>query len=555
MLDYVRGVGRQKAKIRVGGDLAQFLYDRVGNISGVNYSKGVLHAPAEPRLLEIIQQFGPFDLSIGLMRWYRQCLEEGIVVQEILLADHEIAHKNGHLLRPYQRTGVSFLAKTGNALLCDDLGLGKTCQAIIAAESTKRCNNVIIVCPNSLKLQWRDEIEKWSALGLPVTVVTAKDRRKQLADFAGGWVIVNYQLFRMDPWFVDSHLWDWAIFDEAHAMKNRKTKTFLTAKRLNFRRIVLLTATPMGNDPAELWALLNLVRPQEYPSYWRFFEMYVEYAENYLGYKEITGSKNAGVLRHDLSTKMLQRKKHEVAKDLPKKTNQTIYVEMVAAQAHMYKQMLLEMIAMLESGEKLTAFFVIAQLTRLRQIVATTATVDVTDLSGKLDAAEEIIKNTNQKIIVFCVYRATVESLCIRLDRLGIKNVRILGGLSIEEREAAKVAINEGDARVLVCTIRSGGVGLNLQGASLGIFISKEWNPMEQEQASGRLHRIGQTRNVHIISLLCAGTIDERVERLLEKKQQMTDDVLKTTLLDELRTVSGSEILSASATRQLLTDA
>ncbi len=548
MLDFVAGYGRQKSKIRVGGTLAAPMYSWIGKISGVSYSKGVLYAPAEPRLLELMQEHGPFDMSPKLSHWYWGMVKKDTEIEDVLLSEPSGQHMSWDYLRPYQKTGVAFLMHTGNALLCDDLGLGKSVQAIIAAESTPRTKAILVVCPNSLKLQWRDEIRKWSGrdVDLPVTVIEAKKRWQQTIEYAdtGGWIIVNYQLFRMDPWFVNAYLWDWVILDEAHAIKNRKTKTFLAAKKLNFRRIALLTGTPMGNHPGEIWSLLNLVRPKEYPSYWRFFEMYVDYAEDFFGHREITGAKNVHLLRRDLATRMLQRKKEEVAKDLPEKTNQTIYVEMPTVQERMYLQMLHEMIALLESGEELTAFFVIAQLTRLRQIVATTATIDKPDFSGKLDAAEEIIENTDQKIVVFCVYRATVTSLCDRLDRTGIKNVRILGGMTIENREEAKKSLNNGDARVLVCTIRSGGVGLNLQGASIGIFISKEWNPMEQRQAEGRLDRIGQTRNVHIISLLCAGTIDERVEGLLAKKQKMTDDVLKEALLSELNSVAEAPLSS-----------
>ena len=549
MLQFSPAYGRQKSKIRVSGDLAQRLYDLLGKISGVRYSKGVLYVPAEPRLLELIQAAGPFDTSARLAGWYREVLKSEALVGDVLLQEPpQLEHKNAHLLRPYQRIGVAFMIYLGQSMLCDDLGLGKTAQAIIAAELTPRTNSVLVVCPNSLRLQWRDEIQKWGALDLPITVVEAKHRGTQLKQYTGGWAITNYQLFRIDPWFINSRLWDWVIFDEAHAMKNRKTKTFMTAKKLSLRRMTLLTGTPMGNNPSEIWSLLNLIQPSKFPAFWRFFEMYVAYAENYLGYKEITGGKNHQLLRRELSTRMLQRKKEDVAKDLPPKTSQTIPVMMTTPQERMYKEMLYEMIAQLESGEALTAFYVIAQLTRLRQIVATTATIDKPDFSGKLDAAEEIIKNTDRKVIVFCIYRRTVECLCDRLDKDDVKNVRILGGMSVEDREAAKIAINEGDARVLVCTIRAGGVGLNLQGASVGIFISKEWNPMEQRQASGRLHRIGQTRNVHIISLICENTVDERVESLLRKKEKMTDAVLKVTLLEELRRVSDAKVLDSDNT-------
>jgi SNF2 family DNA or RNA helicase len=298
--------------------------------------------------------------------------------------------------------------------------------------------------------------------------------------------------------------------------------------------MALLTGTPTGNHVGEIWALLHLLHPGRYTSYWRFFEMYVEYYQDYFGARKILGVRNPELLRRELSTRMIQRKKEEVAPELPEKIKQTIPLKMTKPQKRTYDRMATEAALLMMSGELLEAPNQMAVLMRLRQILSTTANFDLPDHSGKLDAATEIIQNTDRKVIVFTVFRKTVMAMLNRLVTAGVKSACILGGVSAEDRELAKRAINTGDTRVLVCTIKSGGLGLNLQGASVGIFIDKEWNPIDQLQAEDRMHRIGQTETVHVISLVCEDTVDAAVERLLEKKQQMTDEILKETLFTEL---------------------
>jgi len=410
-----------------------------------------------------------------------------------------------------------------------------TVQSIVAVESTKRHNRVLVVCPNSIKQQWQSEILKWSAEKPKVTVIRWKDREKQLQNYSKGWLIVNYNNFRADERFAVLCHWDWTLFDEGYVLKNRKTKTVAMARKVQARRMSILTGTPIGNNVSEIWSLLHILYPKDYPAYWRFFEMYVSYIEDMWGKKEILGTKNTHLLRRDLSMRMLQRKKEEVAREIPDKIRQQIELVMDKKQQQAYKDMATKGYLELSESEVLTVSNMMSLIVRLRQILSTPANFGLPDDSCKLDAAMDIIRGTDQKVIVFTVYRKTVLTLCKRLSKEGIKHTMIMGGIDIEDRETAKQGINEGDVQVLVCTIRSGGLGLNLQGASIGIFIDKEWNPIDQAQAEDRLHRIGQTKKVQIIDLICKGTIDDYVEAVLSKKLRMTEEILKKSLFEELK--------------------
>ena len=537
MIDLLPRRGRYSARLIIrSGGLPTF--KPLEQITGVSYNSltQVALFPLETRMLELMLKVTRLPLSPSAQSWYDFEIGLEKASADLLLQDDvDLDHEKAPILRKYQRVGVNFMVHGCRTLMCDEMGLGKSAETIVAVETTRFHRRMLVVCPNSIKYQWEEEILKWTQYDQPITVIEWKKREEQLASYEEGWLILNYHNFRSDPVFRSLGYWDWVIFDEAHKLKNRKSKTFAAAKALKSKRMALLTGTPTGNDVSEVWALLHLLDPTRYTSFWRFFEMYVDYYQDYFGSRKIFGVRNPELLRRELSTRMIQRKKEEVIPELPAKIHQTVPVQMTKTQKRTYDRMAKEAAILMTSGELLTAVNQMAVLMRLRQILSTTANFDLPDHSGKLDAAVELIQNAGKKVIVFTVFRKTVMAVLRRLDVAGIKSVRIMGGVSAEDRELAKQAINTSDTQVLVCTIKSGGLGLNLQGASVGIFVEKEWNPIDQAQAEDRMHRIGQTETVHIISLICQGTVDETVERLLAKKQRMTDEILKETLFSELR--------------------
>jgi SNF2 family DNA or RNA helicase len=232
---------------------------------------------------------------------------------------------------------------------------------------------------------------------------------------------------------------------------------------------------------------------------------------------------------------MLRRLKSEVGVEIPPKTVQTIQLEMTAEQAKYYQDMALRYVAEVqETSERITALAEIAVITRLRQILSTPYTVGFPDTSGKLDAAMELIQGTDQQIVVFSMFKGTIEALGNRLTQEEIPFAVITGDIKAEDRDAARHALDAGEIQVLLCTLGAGGVGLNLQAASVAIFIEHHWNPREQKQAEDRIHRLGQKNPVTIYNLMCVNSIDSAVAGVLARKQKMSDDILKEALVAEL---------------------
>ncbi|MBD3268529.1 hypothetical protein GF373_17815 [bacterium] len=512
---------------------------RIPGVRGRRRNKATF--PAEPRLLELLLRRVPqLKLSPDAQEWYesRRAQEESRA-RLIDRKDADIDYPKADLLRPYQRVGADFVAQAGRSMLCDDCGLGKTVETIAAVEMTPRSEQNLVVCPNSLKLFWKSEIEKWSTLDLPVVIVNSETRERDFRAYrnlapAGAWMVINYeQLILTDE--LEKILWDWIIFDESHRLKNRKTQTYGAAQRLDFRRMVLLTGTPFGNDASDLWAQLHLIEPKHFSSYWRFYELFVEYYEDYFEHKHITGVRNVDLLRKELASRVVQRKKEEIADELPGKTYQTIPLELTDLQRKIYRQMAEEMLIELESGEVVEAVNTMSMITRLRQIVGTPAAFDFDDESSKLDEVMELVEKY-KKVVVFAQFRAPVQALAKRLEKADIPHVTVLGGLG-DEVVADRVERFQADedCRVFVGTAQTGGVGLTLTSAPVVIFVSQPWSPIKQHQAEDRVHRIGQTDQVHIINLVCPGTTDDLVDGVLSKKIQMTEAVLREKLINSLK--------------------
>jgi len=555
-LFYLPAQGRRAEKLVTEVSAARMVFKALGKMSGVRKQGDHLVIPADPRVFDLLTEKVGLAPSDGAQGWYREATaRERFLAALLVEEDAVVDHPEARLLRPYQRLAAYYIEQARRVIIADDMGLGKTAETIVGVESSENSSDVLVVCPNSVKNQWRSEIGLWSRAGedTPVTVVEASKIEKQWSDFSRGWFILNYNNFRA---FCDhvgddgtrgrntskksklSRAWDWVIFDEAHALKNRKTIGYSAAKSLVSWGMVMLTGTPMGNDVSEVWSLLNILYPKDYTSYWRYYELYVRYVEDFYGRRDILGVQNEDLMQRDLSTRMLRRKKSEVAKDLPEKSYVRLELEMFQQQRAMYKTAIKDwMIECNDGNTVLPIANSLAMLTRLRQIVSTPANFGMPAKSAKVEACIELIKATDQKVIVFTVYRKTAAAIADRLEQENIPGGLLLGGTDTDKRQEIIDSLTSGPSRVLVATIKAGGTGLNLQAASIAIFIDKEWNPIEQEQAENRIHRIGQTSRVTIYNLVCPGTVDELVENLLEKKTAMTEAVLHESLKWAARTI------------------
>lgn len=537
-----RRTNRSQLSLVVTGwnELPYQLRSFVESIPGVRARNDVAYIPRDPRMLELLLHAHQdiMQLSDGVRYWYNLILRtEKAKVARTLLEDIDLPGTDTRL-RPYQRVGVNFILRNRRCILADDIGLGKTAQAIEAIEHAPVNKRVLVICPNTSKWWWSEEIDEWYPNQFRV-VVEAKTRQADLKRYGDreGFLIINWALVRLMP-ELSRYIWHWVIADEAHRLSNRKTQRWAHFKNLIAKRMVFLTGTPIHKSPADLWALLHLLFPNRYTSYWRFFEMYVNYRDGWHGYKEIDRAdpvRNKELLQREIAPIMIQRSKDKYRTTLPPQ-DKTIPVPLTPTQSRMYRTMAKEMYAILEDDTAVEVFDVGAQITRLRQIVSTTATLQDTDFSSKLDAAEDIILDApEEQFVVFTLFRATVFALQARLRSHDVVCAVIIGGQSAEDRHIIVGQFQASKIRVIISTVQAGGESITLTASHQVMFIEKHFSHIVQQQAIGRVDRFGQTMQCQITSIICPHTVDQLVEKIVESKREMVRKVLVEAFFENLQ--------------------
>jgi SNF2 family DNA or RNA helicase len=429
----------------------------------------------------------------------------------------------------YQKRGAAWLYDNKRALLCDAPGLGKTVQAIAAAYELMPAR-ILVLCKNPFTLTWQDEVEKWT--GVRPQRLRAQGRQAKLQDWLHkriGFLIVGWATFRVFPELLNVK-WDCVIADESHTVKNKKTKTFKMFKQLKAGHLYLLTATPFSLHLAEVWTSLNAIAPQTFRSYWRFHKMFVK--EVMIGqFPKIVGGQNTDVFADVVGRYLLKRRVRDVMPDARPPRVFRYRVDMRPQQAKAYQQMQQQLIAELEN-QKLAAPTKLAQLTRLRQIASTTATLWDKDYSGKLDAAVELIKDEPGQVVVATTYRDTVFALEQRLkgERVDV----LVGGV---KHGAVQARFAAGESRVLIMTRETGGESLNLDSASLMLILEMPWSPARQEQLHGRVWRPASDKPgaSRIIYLHHPKSVDDLVAKRTLHRTKLNVAALLQVLKDQER--------------------
>lgn len=459
---------------------------------------------------------------------------------------------------PHQIEGIRKLARMQNFLLADDMGLGKSLQALtVAAIDVKRewAEKILIVAPVSLKGNWSDEIEKFTTfryvvLGQEVErgrgnhpdkikKLGPSERLKQLElfdDLQGPKILVtNYE--QIDPHLQDLNKmgFDIVIYDEAHYMKNYKSKRTKACLRLNGSRHFLLTGTPMLNHVNELWPLLHKIDPAGYPKYWGFIQRYAVFG----GYKnkQITGVKNEKELTERLQSVMVRRMKADVL-DLPEVQIIQRKVDLTPEQRKIYDELIENLrIEILDEEEQVEN--ALTKFLRLKQICGTTLPFTGKDISSKLDlATEDAVElltpykgHEAPKLVVFSQFRPVIEAFCDRLDKMAshIDIWELHGDVKTHLRQGVvkEWASHDGPG-VIVCNPIVAGVGLNMTAARHAFFIDKLFVPGLNQQAIDRLHRIGAdtTQPVQVTEYICRSTIENRVEQILRTKKKLFGSIV-----------------------------
>jgi SNF2 family DNA or RNA helicase len=457
----------------------------------------------------------------------------------------------------HQLEGVRWLVKHQNFLLADDMGLGKTLEAITtAAVDMKRgwATKILVVAPVSLKGNWEDEIQKFTTIrsmvlgqkvipGKPghpdrISKVTPAKRAEQMDDFMT-WegvkiLITNYEQIVAHVDELNKMKFDIIVYDEAHYLKNPKSKRTKACLKLSAARHFLLTGTPFLNTVDELWPLLHKIAPAEFPRYWGFRNRYCVMG-GFEG-KQIIGIKNEKELTEKLQSHMLRRMKKDVL-DLPEVQIIKRSVDLDPKQRAIYDRLIDDMVIEMD-GEDKGVDNALVKFTRLKQLCGTTLPFTGEDVSSKLDLAiEDTIEVLHQqsdrpnKLVVFTQFRDVLEAYCQRLDKAApdIDIWEIHGDVKTHLRQGVvKEWSNHPRPAVVACMTQVAGVGLNMTAARHGFFLDKLFVPGLNQQAIDRLHRIGAdaSQAVQIWEYQCKGTVEARVEEILHGKKKLFDTVV-----------------------------
>jgi superfamily II DNA or RNA helicase len=443
-------------------------------------------------------------------------------------------------LRPYQERGVAWLQRLAElgigGVLADEMGLGKTLQAITLLAAREHDRPHLVVCPTSVVGNWERELGRF-APGLPVVRHHGPDRAVTRRAFRPGQVVVtSYALLRRDIGVLEDVDWDVVVFDEAQQVKNPASKGARAARALTARMRVAMTGTPVENRLSELWAIVDLTNPGLLGSQRRFTERFAVPVERW------HDADAAARLRRLVAPFVLRRRKGDpdVAVALPPKQEITVACSLTREQASLYQAAVDE--AFRGDGLGTTAFErrgrILALLTALKQICNHPAHYlrDGSGLrgrSGKLARTTEILGelvDAGQRALVFTQFREMGHLLTDHLGaELGLEELPFLhGGVPLAARDelVRRFQEDEDAPPILLVSLRAGGTGVNLTRATHVLHFDRWWNPAVEDQATDRVHRIGQTEPVTVHTLVTAGTIEERIADLLDRKRGLADAVI-----------------------------
>lgn len=446
----------------------------------------------------------------------------------------------------HQLEGIRTLASRRNWLLADDMGLGKSVQALtVAAIDWDRgmAKRMLIVCPASLKGNWGAEIDKLTHFTYMILDGTPTQRIAQIRDYEDSGcdvLICNYEQVRTHLEDLNFTAFDIVIYDEAHYLKNHASKRTKACLKLEANRHFLLTGTPMLNNVTELWPLLHRITPTRFPNFWPFKQKYALMG----GFKakQIVGIKNEDELRDHLHALMLRRTKTEVL-DLPEKQHIQLWVDLHKRQRELYDEAIKELTLTID-GETEDLENPLTRYLRLKQICGTTATVEEgTDVSAKLDLLVdrvEQVTSDGSPTVVFTQFRGTLAAAEARLKDAGHPVFVLHGDVPAVERQGVVAEWARTPGAVMVGMLQVMGVGLTMTEADTCFFLDKLYVPGLNAQAEDRLHRIGQTSTVQIFQILANDTIESRIEQILTEKAELFEGIVdaseyRRVLLAELR--------------------
>ena len=536
---YLSYLGERQVKVRIGADhhdeykaLASLYFDQHGVMTPYGYE----------HYTDFFAEANHIDPSF---RFYKDAIDFIIerreaALRKSLLAKYTDDQLNALLtvpLYPYQREGVRFAFEKGRAAIADEMGLGKTIQAIAVAEILRReqlAESILIICPTSLKYQWKREIERFAKAQVLVIEGSPIKRKQQYVDTGFPYKIISYHSACNDIKLMRTLVTDMLIMDEVQRLKNWKTQISTAARRIKSRYTVVLSGTPLENRLEELFSVMQFVDQYCLGPYYKFRNDHImtDDTEKVIGYKNLNSVGDA-VRQH-----LIRRTKKQVKLQMPKRQDKNLFVPMTDAQITVHDEFKAAVAKLLMKWRRMHFLSesdrnrLLLCLSQMRMVCDSTYILDQKSRDDtKVDEVMNLLNgildgNDDEKVVIFSQWERMTRLIAQQLDKLGIGYEYLHGGVPSAKRKDLIDNFNDNPASRVFLSTDAGSTGLNLQVASTVINVDLPWNPAVLEQRIARIYRLGQQRNVQVINMVAIGTIEEQMLDKLRFKSAMFEGVL-----------------------------
>jgi len=451
------------------------------------------------------------------------------------------------VLRGYQKAGVAWLMMLKhyhlNGILADEMGLGKTIQALSVIHTSPTDRVSMVICPKTLTYNWAAEIDKFHT-NIPYAIIEGpKAQRAQLLSNPNiRLFLIGYSMVISDFDLLKKIKFEWIVLDEAQNIKNVSAQRTSAIKKLNSRHRLALSGTPIENKLTELWSIMDFLMPGYLGSLKKFKERYVVPEDD---------RQTRVALHRAISPFLMRRVKKEVLLELPDKQEQVSWCKMTPIQEKLYLQILetVQKKLMPQNQEEISYVHILAALTKLRQVcnhphLANPDILPNPELSSKLELLVELVEDSidaGHKVLVFSQFVQMLKIMRNVFDSLKIP-YSYLDGKTKDRISPVQDFENNDDIRLFLISLKTGGTGLNLTAADTVIIYDPWWNPMVENQAIDRAHRIGQSKKVQVFRLITKSTVEEKILSLQQNKMELFNEVieggtsmLKALSLEELK--------------------
>ena len=462
-------------------------------------------------------------------------------------------------LRPYQKTGVDwlwFLHSYGlSGLLCDEMGLGKTHQAMALIAGIKNAHpekkaRFLVVCPTSVIYHWEKLIQTFLPNVKPYVFHGVGRRFSAFSQDSYDLLLTSYGIVRTENNALSDYDFDLAVYDELQVAKNEKSLTNKALRNISATMRIGLSGTPIENRLLELKALFDLVIPTYLPSMSVFREMFVNPIEKY------QDEDKRQMLSRLIRPFLLRRKKSEVLTELPEKIEEVALCDLSEEQHKLYHQVVEQnrdaLLKELEDTSRPPPIaHIFSMLSKLKQICdhPSLATKDTKNYkkhtSGKWELFLELLEETRdsgQKLVIFSQYLGMLDIIGMHLKEKEILFAEIRG--STQDRKAqVELFAEDPKCEVFLGSLQAAGVGIDLIAGSVVIHYDRWWNPAKENQATDRVHRMGQKRGVQVFKLVTKNTIEEHIHKLIEKKLSLAKGVIGFDAEDQIKGLERQELI------------